>query len=513
MPSKNGFYDDSVEMGNFGGNNYDNQERVSGAGGVEEGLLGRRKLRESNWVQRITFGLAALMFGMLIIVIAVASATYDRVIKFETKVITVYNSIGLPGFEGYSWEDVLSGAAGQKMNWWTYNDDAADGTPGVYNSWIDNWLIPRMADLYDITVVRHPLADTVDAVNRVINEYNMGMSTSNGSVDMIWINGENFATLKNLGYAYGPWANKVPNAVNFNFSSSQIAYDFGLRTQGFEMPYNEAQFIFIYNNNTVRSSSINTISNLISWIKATPGKFTYAAPCSDATCSNYDYTGSAFIRHVFYYTASPYTQFLGDFNEGLYEGVAPSFFSLLRGLEPYLYVNQSYYGLNHNYPAAHDDVEELFTRSLTDVTFSYDVGRVTNQIAIGTWPSSTQSLVLQSGTIGNTNFVLIPANAKNKLAAVVTGNFIASAQAMFSRAQPEVIGALQAYNPSSPNFVQYGWNDAFDYINIPSTTPSISTLQKYAMGELSSTYINRIQQDWYLCVMTYSSGTSPTYCG
>ena len=64
--------------------------------------------------------------------------------------------------------------------------------------------------------------------------------------------------------------------------------------------------------------------------------------------------------------------------------------------------------------------------------------------------------VLTSGTIGNTNFVLIPANAKNKLEAAVVGDFIASAQAMFSRAQPETIGTLQVYDPDSENFLAGG---------------------------------------------------------
>lgn len=71
-------------------------------------------------------------------------------------------------------------------------------------------------------------------------------------------------------------------------------------------------------------------------------------------------------------------------------------------------------------------------------------------------PSTMMSFVLTSGTIGNTNFVLIPANAKNKLAAVVVADYIASAEAMFSRAQPENLGTLQAYDESSDNFAGGG---------------------------------------------------------
>ena len=62
-----------------------------------------------------------------------------------------------------------------------------------------------------------------------------------GSVDLIWINGNNFKNLKTDGNAYGPWANLVPNSKNFDFSSPSIKNDFGFATEGYEMPYNQAQ--------------------------------------------------------------------------------------------------------------------------------------------------------------------------------------------------------------------------------------------------------------------------------
>ena len=45
--------------------------------------------------------------------------------------------------------------------------------------------------------------------------------------------------------------------------------------------------------------------------------------------------------------------------------------------------------------------------------------------------------VLKTGTIANTNFMAIGVNAKNKMAALVTANHMASAPAMFTRRQPE----------------------------------------------------------------------------
>ena len=103
---------------------------------------------------------------------------------------TVYQSLGLPGYEGYSWNDVLNAAAGSKVNFYTYGDAPR------YNTWIDTYLAPRLLTLYDITLIRHPIAKTVDAVTRVENEIARNYGKNNGSVDLIWINGDNFARLK-----------------------------------------------------------------------------------------------------------------------------------------------------------------------------------------------------------------------------------------------------------------------------------------------------------------------------
>ena len=77
----------------------------------------------SNWVQRITVGMVVLLFAMLIVVIAVISAIFDKVSHPpppSTTVTTVYQSLGFPGFEGYNWNDVVSGAAGQTVNFYSY---------------------------------------------------------------------------------------------------------------------------------------------------------------------------------------------------------------------------------------------------------------------------------------------------------------------------------------------------------------------------------------------------------
>ncbi len=150
--------------------------------------------------QVITGSITLLMFGMLIILIGLNSATFDKVQDYtpQTVVTVAYSSLGLPGYEKYSWVDVTGAAVAQKVNFYAYDATA-------YSNWINQWLAPNLLDYFDITLVYHPITDTGDVVDKIITETNE-YGYNNGSIDLVWINGENFAKLKNNGYAYGPWA-------------------------------------------------------------------------------------------------------------------------------------------------------------------------------------------------------------------------------------------------------------------------------------------------------------------
>jgi putative spermidine/putrescine transport system substrate-binding protein len=75
---------------------------------------------------------------------------------------------------------------------------------------VDNFYGKALKERYGITLNRVPLADTADAVNQVLSEKQAGKDP--GAVDLIWINGENFFTLKQADMLYKDWAQKLPNS-------------------------------------------------------------------------------------------------------------------------------------------------------------------------------------------------------------------------------------------------------------------------------------------------------------
>ena len=104
----------------------------------------------------------------------------------------------------------------------------------------------RLKKQYDITLNRVPLADTVDAINQVLSEKEANKDP--GVVDIIWINGENFASLKQAGMLYDNWNRMLPNSALVNYDNAALNLDFGNPIGELESPWSSAQFQFIYDS-------------------------------------------------------------------------------------------------------------------------------------------------------------------------------------------------------------------------------------------------------------------------
>ncbi len=96
--------------------------------------------------------------------------------------------LAAPLFAADGWQAIQQQAKGQTV-WF----NAWGGDPAV-NRYLE-WVSGEMQTHYAITLKIVPLADAADAVKRIQTEAAAGRKTS-GSVDLLWVNGENFRTLK-----------------------------------------------------------------------------------------------------------------------------------------------------------------------------------------------------------------------------------------------------------------------------------------------------------------------------
>ncbi|MGI9657951.1 MAG: ABC transporter substrate-binding protein, partial [Gaiellaceae bacterium] len=282
-----------------------------------------------------------------------------------------------------SWDELVESAQGQTVRWWLWGGDDR------VNAYIDDVVAPAARER-GIDVERVPIDDTADAVQRVVAEVRAGEES--GAVDLIWINGENFAAGKEGDLWLNDWVAGLPNTRYVDLEDPSIALDFQVPTDGQEAPWSRAAFIFAYDSERVAEPP-QTFDQLLAWAKENPGRFTYPAPP--------DFTGSAFVRTVI--------QRLGS-REAAWE--------LLRELRPLQHRN------GEALPENEAELNELFANGEVDIAMSYDPGFVQGAVTRGQFPKTARPLLIGGGALVNASYVVIPKNAANAEAAPVLADVL-----------------------------------------------------------------------------------------
>ncbi len=284
------------------------------------------------------------------------------------------------------------------------------------NGWLDNTFAPLMKEKYGITMERVPM-DIDQVLSQLSGEIQAG--EKDGSIDMIWINGENFRSARENNMLYGPFADKLPNFRDYVDSKSEdVTLDFAYPIEGFEAPYGKAQIVMIADT-AVTPEVPQSAEALKEFVKKYPGKVTYPALP--------DFTGSAFVRNIIYEICG-YKQFLdmkAD-KETVRAAVEPAM-AYLRELNPYLW-NEG-----KTFPDSSTTLDNMFADGEVVLNMTYDAYGTAVKIEDGAYTQTTKSFQFDKGTIGNTNFMAIAANSGNKAGAMVAINEMLSPEIQADR--------------------------------------------------------------------------------
>ncbi len=372
---------------------------------------------------------------------------------------------------GQDWETVVEMARGGEVNWFLW------GGADNINRYVTDTIGGILMDEYGITLNRIGLTDTVEAVNIVLGEKEAGVLDA-GAVDMIWINGENFRTMRQADLAWCGYTETLPNNALVNWENPAIANDFGVPVLGCEVPWSRAQFAFAYDSARLDAPP-RSIPDLINWIKANPGQFTYPAPP--------DFTGAVFVRHVFYYAAGGAENLLGDFDQARFDTAATKTWAILNEIEPYLWREGA------TYPNSVTQLNDLFANQEVALTFNYEPAQFGIAVESGLYPESVRSYGMTDGTIGNTNYTVIPFNSPNKAAALVLQNVLLSAEAQLAKARPDIWGAAPGIEMDRTN---PAIQSAFAALPSHPSVVSMADLALNALPELQAGWISAIEQGW-----------------
>ena len=310
------------------------------------------------------------------------------------------------------WAEIVAAARGQTVYW---NAWAGDQRTNAYIAWVGEQVQKR----YGITVQQVKLQDTAEAVTRVVAEKAAGR-TSGGTVDLIWINGPNFLSMKQQGLLYGPFTRVLPNTALVDMvGKPSNGVDFTVPVDGLESPWRIAQIVYLYDSARV-SDLFRSVPGMLDWAKRHPGRLAHP--------NVRNFLGVTFLKQALYELTADAAVLQQPATDENFAAVTAPLWAWYDALRPLLWREGREFP--ENGPAA----VQLLNDGEIDVTLAFDPAVAASSIATGLLPKSARVAVLEKGTIGNTSFVAIPFNAAHKEAAMVVADFLLDPEAQ-ARAQ------------------------------------------------------------------------------
>jgi len=368
------------------------------------------------------------------------------------------------------WAATTAAAKGQTVYWHAWGGD-----PKI-NAFIA-WVGDEAAARHGVRLEHVKLASTADAVAAVLAEKEAG-KTSGGAVDLIWINGENFAAMKAAGLLGLPFATDLPNwpLVDVVGKPATVT-DFTEPTGGLESPWAMAQLVFEYDSARLPTPPAD-LAALKAHILANPGRFTYPQPP--------DYLGVTFLKQVLYGVTPDPALLQAPVSEASYPAATAPLWAFLETVHPSLWRQA------RAFPANEPALGQLLADAEVDISFAFNPGRASAEIAAGNLPDTMRTFVLAGGTIGNASFVAIPFNAAQRQGALVVANLLLDPVVQARAQDPAVLGFQTVLNLAALA--------AEDRARFAALDLGVATLSPADLGpvllELHASWVSRVAADW-----------------
>lgn len=367
------------------------------------------------------------------------------------------------------WPAILAEAQGQTVYWHAWG-----GSP-MTNAFIA-WVAERVGEEYGVALQQVKLADTADAVTRVLAEKQAGQDDG-GAVDLIWINGPNFAAMKQAGLLFGPFAEQLPNWRFADTAGDTLTADFTVPTEGLESPWAKAQVVFIYDTADL-PAPLPDMAALRDWAVTNPGRFTYPQPP--------DFLGTTFLKQALIDLSPDPAVLQQPADDATYDAVTAPLWAWLDALTPALWRE------GRAYPTTGPAQIQLLADDEIDLAISFSPGEASAAIASGQLPDTMRTFVLKKGTLGNASFVAIPYNSGAKAGAMVVADFLLSPEAQLRAQDPGVLGYGTVLDMAKLDPAD---REAFAALDLGPATLGPAELGR-VQPEPHSSWMTRIADDW-----------------
>ena len=324
-------------------------------------------------------------------------------------------------------------AQAQKADW-AATERAARGQTVYFNAWAGSerinaylqWAAGELQRDFGVKLQHVKISDAADVVKRVRAEKQAGRKDTEGTVDLIWINGENFATMKREALLSAAFAQSLPNFQWVDTAGKPTTLvDFSVPTDGLESPWGMAQLTFFADAQRLPKPPQN-MAELLALARNQPGRITYPSPPN--------LHGTTFIKQALIEHAADVKALVQPVTPAALATQAGPLWRFLDALHPHLWRG------GKQFPQNSAAVRQMMADGELVMALTFNPNEAANEIAAKRLPATVQSWQFAKGTIGNTHFVAIPYNAPSKAGAQVVANFLLSPAAQARKADIDVWG-------------------------------------------------------------------------
>ena len=317
--------------------------------------------------------------------------------------------------------------AAEKSNDWEIETSKVSGQTIFFHAWggakninsYIKWASNEVKKRHNITVKHVKISDTANVVARILSEKNV-KKDNNGAVDLVWINGENFSVMKkNNMLLSGNWIKDLPNSKYLDFENNQsLLNDFGVPTEGMEMPWGVSQLNFYYDSKYLKSPP-RSASELKDYIIKNKGRFTFPQPP--------DFTGTSFLKQILIELIDDKSLLKTKYVNNKHKKALSPLWKWLDQTTPYLWRE------GKNYPTNYLALTELVAEREIDIGMAFNIAHASNAISEGKLPNTVRSYIHKDGTLANEHFLAIPYNSSRKIASKIFINFLVSPEAQLKK--------------------------------------------------------------------------------
>ena len=227
------------------------------------------------------------------------------------------------------------------------------------------------------------------------------------------------------------------------------------------------------------------IPELLAWASTHPGRFTYPQPPN--------FLGTTFLKQALFELTRDPAILQKPAADADFAAVTEPLWQYLDALHPLMWRS------GRVFPANSPEQIRLIDDGEISIAISFNPSEASSRIASGDLPDSVRTFVLDRGTIGNTNFVAIPYNAKAKEGAIVVANFLLSPLAQARKQNPEYWGGFTVLDLTRLSPTD---RKRFDELPLGIATLGPARLGK-ALLEPHPSWIGAIEAEW---ARRYASG-------